>query len=281
MLVQKPLLASNISAAAMFRTIEAARPTLLIDEADAFMKEKEELRGVVNAGFARNGQVIRTMGDDHEPRTYSTWCPAAFAAIGKLADTIEDRSIIIPMRRRTKNETVERFRAHKADDLHVLARKAARWGIDNMVALQNAEPVAPEELNDRAADCWFPLLAIADVIGGEWPARARQAALTLNGNGVQEDQSLKVQLLSDIRDILAAGNVERIPSAELCSLLHRVEDRPWSDYSYGKPLSPQHLAKLLKPFGIKPKDMRTHTPDKRTVKGYEAAQFFDAFTRYL
>ena len=108
-LVPRPLSAANITAAAMFRTVEMARPTLLIDEADTFLAANEELRGILNSGHSNDGNVIRLVGDDHEPRAFSTWCPTAIAAIGRLPNTIEDRSIKIVMRRRRRDEPVDRI----------------------------------------------------------------------------------------------------------------------------------------------------------------------------
>src|ERR1019366_3232444 len=109
-LVARPLPTSNATTAAIFRTIEKAKPTLLIDEADTFLKDNEELRGVLNAGHRRGGQIIRTVGDDHEPRQFSTWTPAAIAMIGRLPDTLEDRSVGCSMRRRKVSERVQSFR---------------------------------------------------------------------------------------------------------------------------------------------------------------------------
>jgi putative DNA primase/helicase len=85
----------------LFRAVEKFKPVMLIGEADTFMTEKEELRGVINSGHRRSSAfVIRTVpvGDEHEPKVFSTWGAKAIPSIGKLAGTIEDRSIIIPMR---------------------------------------------------------------------------------------------------------------------------------------------------------------------------------------
>src|SRR5260221_610896 len=58
----RPLFTSNITPAALFRVVEAVQPTLLIDEADSFAAENEELRGVINSGHTRSGAfVIRTV----------------------------------------------------------------------------------------------------------------------------------------------------------------------------------------------------------------------------
>lgn len=124
LLVPKALAAANISPAALFRTVELARPTLLIDEADTFLGDNEELRGILNSGHRAGGQVIRTVGDDFEPRTFSTHCPVAIAQIGKLPDTLADRSIHISMKRSAPGETVSRLRLGRTPELSEAARKA-------------------------------------------------------------------------------------------------------------------------------------------------------------
>ena len=184
----------------MFRTIELVRPTLLIDEADTFMRDNEEIRGIINSGHLKGGQVIRLVGDDHEPRVFSTWAPVALAAIGHLPDTIEDRSIIVPMVRRKKEEKTPRMTRKVEAALQYANRFLARWAADNKERLVDADPLIPEALNDRAMDNWRPLLAIADAVGGTWPERARNAALLLRRHeGISE---------SILPQVLEKNNVE-------------------------------------------------------------------------
>jgi putative DNA primase/helicase len=128
--VARPLPTSNATPAVIFRIVEMKRPTILIDEADSFLGDSNALRGVLNSGHRKGGQVVRTVGDEHEPRMFSTWAPAAIALIGKLPDTLEDRSVTCSMRRRKPSERVESFRSDRANHLHVLARKMARWVAD-------------------------------------------------------------------------------------------------------------------------------------------------------
>ena len=126
-LVHRPLPASSITAPAMFRTIESAQPTLLVDEADTFLHDNPELKGILNSGHYRTAAfVVRTVGEDHEPRRFSTWAAVAIAKIGNLPDTLQDRSIVIPMRRRVKTERVEPLRMDRTPDLDEIARKITR-----------------------------------------------------------------------------------------------------------------------------------------------------------
>ena len=130
-------MASNISPAAIFRYIEAFRPTLLIDEADLFAVENDELRGILNSGHTRDTAcVIRLTGDDHEPKDFSTWAPKAIASIGKLANTLRDRSIILSMQRKKAGERVAKLRAREDNgEFLIMRRKAKRWAADNIKTL--------------------------------------------------------------------------------------------------------------------------------------------------
>ena len=275
-LVGRPLPTSNATTAAIFRTIEKAKPTLLIDEADTFLGENEELRGVLNSGHRRGGQILRTVGDDHEPRQFSTWAPAAIAMIGRLPDTLEDRSVSIALRRRRPTEKVQQFRSDRVQDLKQLARKIARWCDDNRQKLAASDPNTGA-LANRAADNWRPLLSIADLAGGRWPERARAVAEA--AEKAKQDQSKRTMVLSDIRDIFAARpETDRMRSAEMAEALGAMENRPWSEWRNGKPMTPAALARLLAPFGIMP---GTKRDGDSTFKGYLRSDFTEAFATYL
>jgi len=277
-LVPKALATSNITPAALFRSIETYRPTLLIDEGDSFLTLSEEMRGLLNSGHTRRGAVvIRTVGEDFEPRRFSTWCPKVIALIGKLPATLSDRSITIQMRRKSKVEGVERFRHQRLDDLALFCRQAARWVADHIEVLRAADPVVPEQLNDRMADNWRPLVAIADAMEGGWPNRARTAALALAGAN-EEDESASVMLIHDIVLIFREQCVDRLSTADLLAGLLGLEERPWREWKHGKPITPRQLAGLLAPFNVFSKTIRV---GDATPKGYAVADFTDAFSRYL
>lgn len=280
-LVPRALLASNISPASIFRVLESARPTLLIDEADSFARENEELRGILNSGHTREAAfVVRTEGDDHEPRRFSTWGAMAVAGIGRLPATWIDRSIIIALKRKSPAEKVERLTRERKAALQPLARMAARWAADNANTLENADPIMPDFKSDRATDNWRPLIAIADVAGGAWPERARKAAIDLNAAHETEDEGLGVQLLADLRDLFEEQHTDRLATADIVTALITRDDRPWAELGKThRPLTKGGLARLLRPFGIMPKTIRL--PDDKTPKGYALGDLADTFSRYL
>ncbi|GHT94705.1 hypothetical protein AGMMS49545_16420 [Betaproteobacteria bacterium] len=183
-LVYRPLASSNISPAAVFRAIDAWEPTLLVDEADAFMKDNEDMRNLLNGGHTRDqAYVIRVVGEDFTPTRFNIWGAKAISGIGSLADTLMDRAIILELRRKMPHENVERIRYAEPGLFDELASKLARFARDNKEAIRRARPYLPHALNDRAQDNWEPLFSIADVAGDEWAALARHAALTLSNSG--------------------------------------------------------------------------------------------------
>jgi class 3 adenylate cyclase len=289
-LVSRPLPTANASPSAIFRIVEQARPTLLIDEADTFLKENDELRGILNTGHRRGGQVLRTVGEDHEPRQFSTWAPAAIAMIGRLPDTLNDRSVVINLRRRKPTEKVKSFRRDRAGDLNVLARKMARWAHDHTAALTAADPDMGELMN-RVADNWRPLFAIAEAAGGPWPKMVREIATA--ADKATSEQSVFVLLLQDIRwifdgrpetddnggTVLHGSKSDRLSSAELVSQLITIEGRPWAEWKGGREITQNGLARMLDRFGIRPGTIRLHTG--QTPKGYHRSAFDDAFSSYL
>jgi hypothetical protein len=277
-LVPRPLISSNISPAALFRTVEKYSPTLLVDEADTVLHEKEELRCILNSSHTRDAaSVVRTVGDEYEPRRFSTWSAKVVALIGRLPDTLADRSIIIPMRRRASREHVERLRLDLPGAFEQIRRRATRWSADHLAELRSNDPEVPAELSDRAADNWRPLLAIADLAGGEWPRRARQAALAHSG-AAEAQEGTGEQLLADIRAIVHERGGTRIFTDELLPDLTERDDLPWREWRRGNPLTAVQLAKLLKPFGIRP---RLQREGDKTGRGYLVEDFADAFARYL
>jgi putative DNA primase/helicase len=278
-LTPKSELASNISASALFRYVEDVHPTLLIDEADSFLKDNDEMRGILNSGHTKTAAyVIRNVEveGEHKPKRFSTWAPKAIATIRALADTLEDRAIVLQLQRKPRSAKVERLRKRDSEAFAILRRKAARWSEDNFLELMDPDPEIPDVLNDRAADNWRPLLAIADLAGYDWSRRARDAACILSGEG-HDAPSISVELLTDCHR--AFGDDDAIRSIDLCKELAADPERPWVEWRNGKPLTPEQLGYLLRPFNIISETVSIS--DLADAKGYKRARFEDAWERYL
>ena len=302
-LVQRPQPTSGVTAALFARLVEKHRPTLFIDEFDAIAhgdKEvAESLRGQLNSSFNKRSAVVLKLvsipGNGWEERLFSTWTPTCVAGIGTVPDTVEDRSVIIRLTRKLGAETVRRLRGKDGGDLAILARKVARFVNDNEHPLRQAQPKAPDALNDRQADAWDPLFAIADAAGGGWPERARAIAIALCGADDVEvaERDIKIVLLMDIRDVFARLFPERhadhrdkygprLSTKRLLEELHLIEERNWAAWGKArKPITDTALAKLLRHYRIRSGRVRVEDGASITAKGYYLRSFGDAFSRYL
>ena len=280
---RRPLKADNISASGVFRTVEALAPlTLLLDEADSFIADNDELRGVLNSGFERSGEVIRVVEKDgeHQPIRFRTFAPVALAGIGALPATLEDRAVPVVLQRKGAREATTKLRAPGARSaLADLARKLARWAADRGPAL-TLNPDIPEAMGDREGDIAVPLLAVADDADLVWGKRARAALLDVLGKREADGGNIESGglLLADLRDLYRERGATRLPSAAIVVALAGMEERPWPEWKGGKPITVTQLAKALAPFRVRPQNMRD---GQGVVKGYTLESFHDAFARYL
>ena len=173
------------------------------------------------------------------------------------------------MRRRAADEQVSRFRLRRAREL------AERIALPDWSVLRlDPDPAVPDDLGDRAADSWEPLLSIADAAGGDWPARARVAAVALSS---EEDgqTSVGVRLLGDIQDVF--GTDDHLTTSALLERLHELDSAPWGGW-HGSPLTSRGLATLLTPHRIGPTQRRVKGEKSR---GYFRSDFSDAWRRYV
>jgi len=278
-LVPRPLMSSSISPSALFRSIDAWQPTLLIDEVDACLKDNEELRGLINCGHTRDSAfVVRCVGDDHAPKKFNVWGAKALSGIGHVADTLMDRSIILELRRKLPHESIDRIRHAEPGLFLELSSKLARFSDDNAERVRLARPDLPPSLNDRAQDNWEPLLAIATIAGGDWFKTGTAAALKLSG-GESLSLSIGTELLADIKEIFEHKRLDRISTADLIKELCADDEKPWATYNKGFQIKPRQIAARLKGYGIHSKTIRTGIGE--TPKGYELNQFAEAFSRYI
>jgi putative DNA primase/helicase len=280
-LVPRAIPTSNITPAALFRAIEAFTPTLVIDEADSVFRNNDELRTIINSGFSRlAAYVIRTVGDNFEARTFNVFCAKTIALIGNLPDTLASRSIIVKMRRRTPQEEIQRLRSDIDQGFQDLKVRIVRFTLDHGDAILAIDPDIPSSLSDRQADCWRELLRIADFSGGNWPNRARAAALELCAKD-DDSGDFSIRLLADIQRVFSEEQERsKWPSQTLVDALRDIEGSPWPgpDFGYGKGLTTNRLARMLTKFDIHPE---TRKEGGKTFKGYLTTSFADAFSRYL
>jgi putative DNA primase/helicase len=273
----------EISEAALYRSIELWQPSFAIDEFDTVLSsdDKAALRSVINSGHTRGQGVVKCAEPDFRPQHFKTFCPKAIGMVGrKLPASTISRCIVIELHRRKKDEQIEKFTHKDDDELADLRRRLRRWSMDNEHALRDAKPSMPEEFDNRRADNWRVMLAIADLCSGveDWGDKARAAASAIEC--ATDTRTTGVRLLAVIKtafDQVEDGG-DAIGSEDLVTKLTADSASEWHEWRSGKPITQAQLARLLKPFRIFPEQVRI---GGRQVRGYLRARFADAWQRYL
>ena len=279
------LVGGRVTSAGLFRAIERHEPTLLLDEADTFFGNDPELRGIVNGSQRRDiAFVLRTVGDDHEPRTFRTWCPKAIAGIGGLPDTTLDRTLVVRLeRRRSSADPYPQWRDRDRDAIQDMCGEIARWVADEGDAIFTARNKVdfPSGLHDRQRDAWEILLAIGDAAGGDWSGptgHAWKAAQEI-GADTADETGVREMLLADVRTAFKEdGDRDAMSTTDILTCLNAMDGRPWPEWRRGNELSARGMAKLLKPFGITPGTVRLD--QYQTSKGYKRTAFVPVWTQY-
>ncbi|WP_370499768.1 DUF3631 domain-containing protein [Mycolicibacterium sp. jd] len=286
-LVPRPVHAVNTTPAYLFRKVsdEAGRPTILYDEIDTVFgpkaKDNEDIRGMLNAGHRKGATAGRCVirGKNVETEELPAYCAVALAGLDDLPDTIMTRAVVVRMRRRAPDEHIEPWRLRvNGGEAEKLRNWLAAWAVSVADRLTgDFWPDIPAEVTDRDADVWEALLAVADLAGGDWPERARVAAVALVAASKQRAPSVGVLLLRDIRTVLSKANGDGMATEHLLAELNEMDESPWSTIRRGEPMDSRGLSQRLNKYGISSKQ---HVGD-RGVRGYTRAQFEDAWKRYL
>jgi hypothetical protein len=306
-MANKPLIASNVTVGALFRSIDTCRPTLLIDEADTFLAGNSTMRGIINSGNTwRTAYVLRLSKSNLQPsrarapghlepekpdlsisdslpvppseisqhsgsnsglQRYSCWCPKVVAMIGKVPDTIADRSIVVHLTRKLIDEICAPL--HELNPA-VIKSKCARFALDERQKIAQFEKIRGEGLNDRAADTFDPLYVIARLAGVQWVSKLHAAALGLSPAG---SKSSAAELLLEIYAMLVVTGRKKIFTRSLAEIL-REESAVLKDSA----INELKISDLLRPYGIKPSLIRM---GKQVARGYTREDFSEALARYV
>ena len=284
-LVPRPVLSVNATVAYIFRKIsdEAGLPTLLMDEIDAVFTGRkgdgnEDLRGLLNSGYRKGASAGRAAirGKEIITEEWPSFCAVALAGLNQLPDTLMTRSIVVHMKRRSRKQVIESYRRRvNGAEAQELYERLAVFAAAVQDRLLNAWPDLPEGIEDRDADIWEPILAIADAAGGHWPTTARDAAVLMVAEAKKKPATLGIRLLADIRAVM--GDEDRISTNDLLDRLHAMDTAPWSNIK-GEPIDARFLARMLGKY-----EVPTNNPVRiggTVVKGYERRHFADAWERY-
>ncbi len=283
LLVARPWQAVLPSEAVVYRNVDLNMPTLLLDEVDTIfnprsMDRYEGLRALLNAGHRRGAKVPRCVGTSNKIVEFSVYCAKALAGIGTLPDTVADRAIPIRMERRTRAEPVEKLRRREAEPAAAsLCERIAAWIGEHGEELASAAPPMPDELSDRMQDGCEPLIALADLLTCGAEARAALVAL-LTGERLDNQESMRLRLLADIRTVFDASQHRTIATTVLLQALCSLDgEAPWASW-YGRGLEARDLASLLGQYGIRSKSVRL---GEQVAKGFRRDDFHEPWQRYL
>ena len=287
-LVYRPQpLSGQVTGAVLYRMVQLHAPTLLLDEADTYIRDDEAVRGIVNGSQRRAlAYIPRCVEPDYEPRLFGTWCPKLIAGIGGIPDTIRDRALVVRIERKPASERVSPWRERDREAVNAMQAQIARWTRDNAerIVLGLSAVTFPGALHDRARDAWESLLAIANAAGGEWAGRdghAWKASEHFAATSGGDEGGAREILLGDIRTIFEADRWPAVLSSKtIVERLRDMEGRPWLEWKRGNPISTTALASLLKPFEIAPRQDRK-AGGGANLRGYQRADFESAWDAYF
>ncbi|MDY7028621.1 MAG: DUF3631 domain-containing protein [Spirochaetota bacterium] len=279
-IVPRPLPASHATTAALFRSVEKWRPTLLLDEADSFLKDNEDMRGLLNSGHVRTtARVLRTVDTAQGPevKMFSSWAPKAIAGIGKLPATLQDRSIQIMLQRKRSSDKVQRLRIGRDEAyFHGLRQQCANFADQYGAVLSDFDPEIPAGLSNRKGDNWAVFFSIADVAGDHWPQTMRKIA---EDTGSNDDTDVRTQLLQDLKTVFDESGRDEMSSQAIVKALAEMEESPWSVWGKGSGgITQRHLAGMLSSYGIHSENVYV---DGTRLKGYRREFFIETWERYL
>ena len=262
-LVPKPFVSVEPTGPSVYRTVDREHPTLIIDEADDLFYRKSDLRAIVNAGWSCGTRIPR------QGRWYDPFCPKILGILGKtkLPRTIASRSIILRMWPKKPDEKAEDFAYADDPEFSTIRRKLARWASDNVRIIKDLKPPQPPGFNNRLSANWKLPLQIAQHAGGGWPEQARHPSIAL-------------QLLAALRAMCGKDRTQ-ITSEQVLQELLADPDLPWHEYRGRGPITKNQVAALLKDFEIRPVVVHPTKRADLSRHGYRAAQFEDAFARFL
>ena len=274
--------------------------TVLFDEIDTFFgpkaREHEDLRGFINSGHRKGSTYgrCRVVGNSVVTEDSPVYAAVMMAGLGWLPDTILSRALITRMQRRLESESVAEFRVRTSiPEGKKIGEQLAAWARSVFDDAVTARPEMPEGIVDRQADCWEPLLAVADLAGGEWPALAREAAVAFVKANRERPPNMKLRLLQDLRQVfwenlrtVAAARPKGLLTDTTLKALYELPDSPWKTIhkttnGAREPLDSNELSTRMFEVGVEPKQLRPFPGDDMQRRGYPLAPLAAAWQRYL
>lgn len=267
LLSHDPTMEVDVTGPALVAMISQRHPTVFLDETDQIFgagggESHRSLRAVLNSGYKQGATVSRRSGGAYVQQ--SIYGAVGFGGLGILPRTLMSRSIVIRMAQRRPEQKIEPFypKLHEPTGAAIGAALGS-WASSVSLELAVSWPSLPEGVQDRPAEIWEPLLAVADAAGGEWPDRARAACTELALDVAAElVQAPGQRLLDDLRTIW--GDSGNLQTAVIVTRLFALPASPWAA-QWPVASAPRELAALLSPYGVAPVKVRI---GEKTAQGY-------------
>jgi hypothetical protein len=266
------------TAAVLRRRIAAESPTLLLDEWDTLDDGiRKACLNFLNTGFRKDGTFSFVSGS--QITQTSTFCPKAIIgrSIIKLPEATLSRCISFVIHRALPDEKLEKFREAQRAEAVVLRAQCEEWGDDFRKTKVRVAPNMPEPLSARQQDISEVLLAIGEACGGPWPLVIHDALAELFKE--RHIPTPENELLRAVHQFIKERKKwDHFSSQDFCNWANHQPERPWSE----KPMTQAKLAQMLRHYEVFPSQInRVLKGKQKNIRGYHAAQFNAAFSRYV
>lgn len=285
-LVRRPYtMSGKPSEASIYRTLDASRPTLLLDEVDTYLSNADELQGILNGGISKEVALVPRCEKDKSgnivTRNFKTFGFKIMSGIGadRCGSALVDRAIVLRLSRKTHNDKREKLRHIPKDQWEAMRSKLMRLSLEYADAVEkaSASPVdMPEALGDRDCDKWEVLFILADLSGEDEGRRLRNVACEIAGE--DSGDTWQADLISDAAEIVmkamesgggltlnfgSAGQIhvgitdggmygECILSTPLHQALTLNPDGQWKEFGRtGRALPQSLMTRTIKEHGVK------------------------------
>jgi hypothetical protein len=250
----RALLSPSVSPASLYRTIEAFKPTFLIDEAELYTAKgldeaKREVLSVLNAGYRRGQFVIRADKKGETLQLFDVFGFKGLASIQPLPPTLAGRAIRIPMMRATRK--VKRW--IDEDSAYKIRSKLLMFRFKHVLE-KPKEGVNPVDVPDgRIVEVFTPLVLVA-------PNPKVEAALTSLAKELFEEiveeelETEQAQVFLAVLDCMKEGKTDLLEVAEITEKYN--EGRPKNEQ-----ITKNYCGRILSTLGFKKK--RTKTGNRR------------------
>lgn len=163
------ILSNNMSSSSLFRLVQNARCTLLIDETERLddPKRMATFRSLLTEGYKRSGIVFRTerrgKSERHTPVPFEVYSPKILANIAGLDSVLEDRCIRLIMRRSNNIKIINTVVKQESKNWQKIRDNLFAFALTHYKDVRcDAEiPVEVEGVYARELELWRPMLVLA------------------------------------------------------------------------------------------------------------------------